>query len=55
VVSEVNAAVDRYEAMRDVDPLDCFKYMYKELPPELMEQREEFRACLEREGEKGGH
>jgi len=55
VVAEVDAAVDRYESMREVDPLDCFKYMYKEMPPELIEQREEFRACLESEGGQAGH
>lgn len=55
VVGEVDAAVDRYEAMREVDPLDCFKFMYKEMPAELIEQREEFRAYLEREGERSGH
>lgn len=55
VLSQVAAAVDRFEASRDVDPLDCFSYMYKDLPAELREQREEFRACLEREGVKPGH
>ncbi len=49
-LGEVAAAVERYEAGRDVDPLDCFDYMYAELPAELVEQREEFRAALEREG-----
>ena len=32
------------------DPADCFKYLYAELPPELVEQREEFTAALAREG-----
>ncbi len=49
-LAEVAAAVERYEAARDVDPLDCFDYMYAELPAELVEQKEEFRAALEREG-----
>jgi pyruvate dehydrogenase E1 component alpha subunit len=49
-LAEVAAAVERYEAARDVDPLDCFDYMYTELPAELVEQKEEFRAALEREG-----
>jgi pyruvate dehydrogenase E1 component alpha subunit len=48
--AEIAAAVERYEAGRDVDPLDCFSYMYAQLPAELLEQREEFRAALEREG-----
>ncbi len=52
VVAEVDAAVDRYEAMREADPLDCFDYMYAELPPELREQREEFAECLR---EESGH
>jgi len=46
----VAAAVDRYEAARDVDPLDCFDYMYAQLPDELLEQREEFKSALVREG-----
>ncbi len=50
VLAEVAAAVKRYEAARDVDPLDAFDYMYHELPAELQEQREEFREALEREG-----
>lgn len=52
---KVKEAVDRYEAARDVDPLDCFTYMYKELPAELVAQREEFRQCLHREGVGSGH
>lgn len=52
---EVAAAVERFEADREVDPLDCFKYMYAELPPELLEQQEEFRQALEREGYGKGH
>lgn len=55
VLADVAAAVERYEAGRDVDPLDCFSYMYKELPAELIAQREEFRACLEREHVGRGH
>ncbi|MEK6797526.1 MAG: pyruvate dehydrogenase (acetyl-transferring) E1 component subunit alpha [Planctomycetota bacterium] len=55
VQAEVNAAVDRYEFMRDVDPLDCFKYMYAELPADLRRQREEFAECLRREGAGRGH
>jgi pyruvate dehydrogenase E1 component alpha subunit len=50
VLAEVAAAVDRYEAGRDVDPLDCFGFLYDELPAELVAQREEFRLALEREG-----
>ncbi|MFQ5590768.1 MAG: pyruvate dehydrogenase (acetyl-transferring) E1 component subunit alpha [Phycisphaerae bacterium] len=49
-MDEVAAAVERYEASRDVDPIDCFDYIYAELPAELIEQREEFLAVLEREG-----
>ena len=55
VLAQVASAVERFEASRDVDPLDCFAYLYKTLPPELVEQREEFRACLQREGVKPGH
>ena len=48
--AEVASAVERYEAGRDVDPLDCFAFLYEELAPELVEQREEFQAALQREG-----
>ncbi len=50
VLKEIAAAVERYEAHKDPDPLDCFPYMYETLPPELVEQREEYRQALEREG-----
>ncbi len=55
VLKEVADAVDRYEAMRDVDPLDCFDYTYATLPRELVSQRDEFAACLKREGIGKGH
>ncbi|MCH7704873.1 MAG: hypothetical protein IIB61_07160 [Planctomycetes bacterium] len=55
VLEIVKAGVDRYEAGRDVDPLDCFTHMFSELPAELVEQREEFRQALEREGIAHGH
>ena len=38
-----------------VDPLDCFDYMYAELPQELVEQREEFKTALAKEGYGLGH
>ncbi len=47
---EVAAAVEKYEAFGDVDPLECFDHIYAELPPELVEQRGEFAAALAREG-----
>ncbi|RJP36535.1 MAG: pyruvate dehydrogenase (acetyl-transferring) E1 component subunit alpha [Phycisphaerales bacterium] len=50
VQERVRAAVERYEGYRDrIDPLDCFKYMYADLPAELVAQREEFRQAIERE------
>ncbi len=55
VKAEVAAAEERYEAARDVDPLDCFDYMYTELPQELVEQRQEFAEAIEREGHGHGH
>jgi pyruvate dehydrogenase E1 component alpha subunit len=55
VVAEVGAAVQRYEASRDVDPLDCFDYTYAEMPAELAEQRQEFAEALAREGHGKGH
>lgn len=55
VVSEVGAAVERYEAGKDVDPLDCFDYTFEGLPAELVQQREELAKALTDEGraEKG--
>lgn len=50
ILAELASAVDRYESSRDVNPLDCFDYLYAELPAELVSQREEFQAALEREG-----
>lgn len=51
VQAEVKAAVDRYDAYaKTVDPMECFRYMYAELPVELERQREEYRECLTREG-----
>jgi pyruvate dehydrogenase E1 component alpha subunit len=55
VQAEVASAVERFEAGRDVDPVDCFPYTYAELPKELAEQREEFKAALQREGFGKGH
>src|SRR3990172_1583833 len=42
VLKEVAGAVERYEAMRNVNPLDCFHYMSAKLPPELVKQRADF-------------
>ena len=55
IEAEIAAAVERFEATRDVDPLECFEYLYAELPPELLEQRDEFEAALTREGVGRGH
>lgn len=55
VIGQVVAAVQRFESARDVDPLDCFDYMYVNPAPELLEQREEFKAALAREGVGKGH
>ncbi len=55
VVAEIAAGVERFEAQGDVDPLQCFDYTYTQLPPELLAQREEFKACLEREARGTGH
>lgn len=50
IKQQVAAAVDRFEAGRDVDPLEVFDYTYAELPAELVEQKREFQAALDREG-----
>lgn len=55
VRAELAAAVERYEAARDVDPLTCFDYTYAEHTAELRDQREEFADALEREGVAHGH
>lgn len=55
VQKEILDAVERYEASRDVNPLDCFDYVYNELPAELVAQRQEFKEALEREGISMGH
>jgi len=55
VVADVAGAVERYEASRDVDPLDAFDYMFANTPEELLAQREEFKACIAREGIGKGH
>jgi len=55
ILEEVAGAVERYEAGRNVDPLDCFEHLYAEMPQELVRQRAEFAACIEREGVGLGH
>ncbi len=52
IVEQIKAGIDRYEAHRDADPLDAIRFVYHELPAELVEQREEFARCLEQEGAK---
>jgi len=50
VQEEVKAAVERYNGYSErIDPLDCFKYLYADLPPALQRQREEFRQNLAKE------
>lgn len=51
IQTEVRAAVERYEAYcKSVDPSIVFDYMYADPAPEIVRQREEYRACLVREG-----
>lgn len=50
-LAEIASGVARYEAGLDVDPLDVFDFTYETLPAELIEQREEFRAALQQEGQ----
>ncbi len=51
----IKAGVEEYEANRDVDPRDCFKYLYEDTPAELLSQAAEFDAALQREGVTTGH
>ena len=55
VLADVAGAVERYEASREVDPMDAFDHLLVNMPEELLAQREEFKACLEREGIGKGH
>ncbi len=59
IVSDCKAAVkvgvEEYEAARDVDPRDCFKYMYEDMPAELVTQLAEFDEALRTEGVTIGH
>ncbi len=48
--AEVAAAVKRYEADGTADPIDCFDFLFAQLPAELKQQRKEFQAALEQEG-----
>ena len=54
-IQKVADAVERYEAGKNVDPLDCFDYLYKELPAELVAQRKEFEDALAHEGHGVSH
>lgn len=51
----IKAGVEAYEAHRDVDPMECMKHMYHEMPQELLRQGEEFAECLKHEGVGLGH
>lgn len=53
VKAEIQAAVDEAEALlaREVDPLHMFEHVYAEMPPHLVEQREELRRELAGDGE----
>lgn len=51
----IKEGVAQYDADRNVDPLDCFDYMFVDMPEELRVQREEFAAALQREGHGHGH
>jgi TPP-dependent pyruvate/acetoin dehydrogenase alpha subunit len=50
VLEEVKRGVEAYEAAQNVDPLDAFDFVYEQQPPELLVQRAEFEAALQREG-----
>lgn len=52
---EIRAGVEEYEAGLDVDPMDCMRFAYHDMPEELLAQREEFAAALQREGKATAH
>lgn len=51
----IRESVAKYEAGRDIDPLECFDFLYNDLPAELAAQRQEFAQALQREGITPGH
>lgn len=50
----IRQGVEEYEAQREVDPRNCFDYVYTEMPAELVAQRAEFDAALRRENNSPG-
>jgi pyruvate dehydrogenase E1 component alpha subunit len=54
VLAEVKRGVEAYEARGEADPLDTFGFIYDQLPAELVDQRAEFAAALERERGRPG-
>ena len=51
VHTEIEAAVDQYEALPPPDPCELFDYIYAEAPPQLQRQRAEFIRDLELEAQ----
>ena len=43
IEKEINAAVKKYEMVKPASPEDMFKYVYKELTPELKEEMESWK------------
>lgn len=56
IKAEIQAAVEETELLlkKGADPLHMFEHVYAELPPTLVEQREELKRELGREGEGEG-
>ncbi len=50
IAERIRKGVAEHEATLDVNPVECFDYLYNEVPAELEDQRAEFAAALEREG-----
>ena len=50
IKDEIASAVKRYEEYEGLDPLDSFKYILAELPPDIRAQQDEFVAALQNEG-----
>ncbi|MEE9295911.1 MAG: pyruvate dehydrogenase (acetyl-transferring) E1 component subunit alpha [Phycisphaerae bacterium] len=55
IQATIKAGVEEYEANREADPRDCFKYLYQDMPAELVSQAAEFEDTLRREGVAMGH
>jgi pyruvate dehydrogenase E1 component alpha subunit len=56
VIEQVKRGVESYEKLgANPDPMDAFRFVYEELPEELVRQQAEFAEALSRETKRAGH